>query len=194
MQVCSYYEETQCTCITFSEVEKGQKSSWSVRDQRCFCFSPSIKEIRERAVQWNKGRWFFLLPSIPGYDEWVPISWPVRIRYWYGSYLHGNGLFVLNIYHLETRGKNLQAEWCVCTTLWGALDWDTLQSATFYRCADLVGCVLVRVAVGRGALWPASSSLRKPSPDALTLLGGARLIVWRLTGPEAFLEPPSYLG
>ena len=32
------------------------------------------------------------------------------------------------------------------------------------RYMDLVGCVLVTVAVGRGAPWPASSSLRRPYP------------------------------
>ena len=54
------------------------------------------------------------------------------------------------------------------------------------------------MAVGRGAPWPASSSLRELSSQALTLLRGARFIVWRLRrpylgecrlGPKAFLEP-----
>ena len=31
--------------------------------------------------------------------------------------------------------------------------------------------------------WPASSSLRGPSPQALTLLGGAGFITWRLRHP-----------
>ena len=72
-----------------------------------------------------------------------------------------------------------------------------------YRYTDLVGCVLVPVAVGRGGHWPASSSLRGQSPQALTLLGGARFITWRLgcpflggmpKGPEAFLEPLGVSG
>ena len=58
---------------------------------------------------------------------------------------------------------------------------------------------LVPVAVGRGAPWLASSSFWGPSPLALTPLGGARFIAWRLRhpyfrgipmGPEAFLESP----
>ena len=68
---------------------------------------------------------------------------------------------------------------------------------------DQVGCVLVSVAVGRGAPWPASSSLRGPSFQVLTLLRGAGFIVWRLRRPffrgmpmgsEAFLEPPGASG
>ena len=46
---------------------------------------------------------------------------------------------------------HLQAEWRVCNTLWEALVWDALQSAAFYRCADLVECVQAPVAVGRGS-------------------------------------------
>ena len=63
----------------------------------------------------------------------------------------------------KTNTDILQAEWSVCTSLLEALGWDTLLSAAFYRCADLVGCVLVPVAVGRGTPWLASSSLRGPS-------------------------------
>ena len=81
---------------------------------------------------------------------------------------------------LDTRGDHLQAEWRVWSTLWEALGWDTLRSAAFYRCTDLVGCVLVPIAVGRGALWTASSSLRRAVPQALTLLGEARFIARRL--------------
>ena len=55
------------------------------------------------------------------------------------------------------------------------------------RYTDLVGCVLVPVAVGwgcptwkvafmSGMQWLASSSLKGPSPQALTLLRGARFI------------------
>ena len=43
----------------------------------------------------------------------------------------------------------------------------------------------------------ASSSLRGPSPLALTLFGGVRFIAWRLRnsdGSEAFLEPPGVSG
>ena len=40
----------------------------------------------------------------------------------------------------------------------------------------LVGCVLAQLAVGPGALRPASSSLSGPSPQVLTLLGGDRFI------------------
>ena len=47
----------------------------------------------------------------------------------------------------------------------------------------LVGCDLVVVAVGRGAPWPVYSSLWGPSSQTLTLLGGARLIAWRVRGP-----------
>ena len=70
----------------------------------------------------------------------------------------------------------------------------------------LVSCVLSvcrsgRVCSGSRSIapWPASSSLRVPSSQALTLLGGARFIVWRLRLPilrgmptelEAFLKPP----
>ena len=49
----------------------------------------------------------------------------------------------------------------------------------FGRYMDLVGCVLVLLAVVRGAPWPASSSLRALSPQALILLGGAGFIAWR---------------
>ena len=71
------------------------------------------------------------------------------------------------------------------------------------RYMDLVGCVLVLVAVSWGATWPASLSFRGPSPQALTLLGGARFIAWCLrhpffrrmpTGPEAVLEPQGVSG
>ena len=79
-----------------------------------------------------------------------------------------------------TRGK------CICT-LWVLMGWDTLRSAMY---TDLVGCVLVRMAVDRGRLtWilgsrhscrgaprPASSNLWRPSIQVLPLLGGARFI------------------
>ena len=51
---------------------------------------------------------------------------------------------------------------------------------------SLVGCILAWLAVGRGAPWPTSSSIRGPSPQALTLLGGAMFIAWSLRCP--FLE------
>ena len=104
---------------------------------------------------------------------------------------------------LDNRGDNLQAEWSVCTTLWETLGWDILRSAAFYLCANLVGCVLIPVAVGRGLLWPASSSLRRPFPKALTLLIVARKIIWRLRlpflgecrrGPRHFCECQACLG
>ena len=71
------------------------------------------------------------------------------------------------------------------------------------RYTDLIGCVLVPIAVGRSEPWLASSSLRRLSPLALTLLGGARFIAWylrcpffrgMLTGPVTFLEPPGVSG
>ena len=46
--------------------------------------------------------------------------------------------------------NHLQAEWSVCTTLWEALGWDTFRSV--FRCADLLECVLVPVAVSRSIL------------------------------------------
>ena len=52
----------------------------------------------------------------------------------------------------DSRVDNLQAEWSVRTTLWEAQGWDTLWSGAFYWYLDLVGCVLVPVAVGRGSL------------------------------------------
>ena len=71
------------------------------------------------------------------------------------------------------------------------------------RYTDLVRCVLVPVAVGRGVPWPASSSLRGAVPQALTLLGGVRFIARRLRHsvlrecrqkPEEFSEPPGVSG
>ena len=80
------------------------------------------------------------------------------------------------------------------------------------RCTDLVGCLLVLVAVGRGCLtWiPGSqhsyrarqdghpqASLRGAVPQALSLIGRASFIAFFrgiLTGSEAFLEPPSMSG
>ena len=52
------------------------------------------------------------------------------------------------------------------------------------RYTDLVTCVLVQLTVCRGSPQLASWSLRGPSPQALTLLGGARFIVWRLRRPS----------
>ena len=49
---------------------------------------------------------------------------------------------------------------------------------------DLVRYVLVAVAVGRGALWLATLSLGGPSPQALTLLGGAGFIACRQRHPS----------
>ena len=51
---------------------------------------------------------------------------------------------------------------------------------------DLVGYVLVPVAVCQGVPWLASSSFRRPSLQALTLLRGARFIAWHLR--HSFLE------
>ena len=82
--------------------------------------------------------------------------------------------------------KNLPAEWTVCTSLWEALGWNILWSVAFYRCTDLVGSVLVLVAIGRGSPWPASMSLRGLSPHAITLLGGAMFIALHMGRP--FLE------
>ena len=45
-----------------------------------------------------------------------------------------------------------------------------------------------------GAPRPASSSLGGLSPEALTLLGGARFIAWRMRPPEAFLCLPDGSG
>ena len=45
----------------------------------------------------------------------------------------------------------LSVERSVCSTLWEALGWDALWSRAFYRCMDLVGCVLVPLAAGRDA-------------------------------------------
>ena len=62
---------------------------------------------------------------------------------------------------------------------------------------NLVGCFLVPLEVGWDVPQPASSSLRGPSPQDLTLLVGARFIAWHLrypffrwmpTGLEGFLE------
>ena len=75
---------------------------------------------------------------------------------------------------------------------WGLLGWDTHSRIGQYT--DLVGCVLVPVAVSRGRLtWilafmsgapkPASSSLRGLSSQVLTLLGEAMSITWRLKHP-----------
>ena len=51
------------------------------------------------------------------------------------------------------------------------------------RYTDLVGCVLVQVAVDRGAPWSASSSLRDPFPEDLTFLGGTRFIACHMMWP-----------
>ena len=67
------------------------------------------------------------------------------------------------------------------------------------RYTVLVECVLAWQAVGRGAIWPASSSLRGPSPPrfnplrrgwAYRLAPEATLFRGIPVGPEAFLEPP----
>ena len=99
-------------------------------------------------------------------------------------------------------GDFLLAEWSVCTTLWEALDWDT-SVGRVDRYTNLVGCVLVPVSISRGVPWPASSGLKKPSFQALLLIGGVK--VYHLapevpflrrvpTRPEAFLEPPEQSG
>ena len=69
----------------------------------------------------------------------------------YGTYQHGNGLFLLNIYRFYlTLGKRTPkqsgayAQHCA-RRLAGML--------FFYQCVDLVGCVLIPVAVGQGAPW-----------------------------------------
>ena len=81
----------------------------------------------------------------------------------------------------------------------GALGWDALRLAALCQCADLVGCVLVPVAVGRGAPWPTSSSLRAPSPRLYPSsegLGSSPGAPFReiLTGPVAILEMPGVSG
>ena len=60
------------------------------------------------------------------------------------------------------------------------------------RYTDLVGCVLVLLAIGRGRLAWISVSLRGPSVNAQISLEG--LFRGMPTGPEAFLEPPSVYG
>ena len=71
------------------------------------------------------------------------------------------------------------------------------------RYTNLVGCILTRLAVSQGAPWLASSSLRKPSLQALTLLRGARFITWCLRslfleesqqGPRHFCSHQTCLG
>ena len=61
--------------------------------------------------------------------------------------------------------------------LWGAGLRHTSVGRVF-RCADVVVCVLLPVAIGWGLPWPAYSSLRGPSS-----LGGTRFIAWRLRRP-----------
>ena len=56
-------------------------------------------------------------------------------------------------------------------------------------CTDLVECVLVPVAVGRGAPWPTSSSLRGPFPKALNNLWGTSFIAWHLFLGECWRGP-----
>ena len=61
------------------------------------------------------------------------------------------------------------------------------------RYMDLVGCVLVPVAVGQGAPWPASWSLKVLSPKVAWHLG--RLFLrGMLMGLRQFLEPPGLSG
>ena len=98
---------------------------------------------------------------------------------------------------LDIWRDNLQAEWSICTTLWEALGWDTLQLAVFYWFADLVGCVLVPVAIGWSAPWLASSSLRELSLEGLDSLPGTwgnpfLGECWR--GPRYFCEYRACLG
>ena len=83
----------------------------------------------------------------------------------YGINLHRNGQFLLNIYRHnftlgKTASKQSRAYALLCLE---ALDWDALRLAAHCRHTDLIGCVLVPVAVGRGVTWPASSSVREPS-------------------------------
>ena len=54
-----------------------------------------------------------------------------------------------------------------------------------WECTVLSGSVLIVVVVSRGAPWPPSSSLRGPSLQTLTLLGGFRFIALCYTRPSS---------
>ena len=66
------------------------------------------------------------------------------------------------------------------------------------RYTDLVRCVLTLLAVSQGAPWPASSSLRGPSPQGGLEPGGMvpEVPCFREMSPrpKAFLEPPGMSG
>ena len=109
---------------------------------------------------------------------YLSIWWKLFLSIYYDTYLHGNGLFLLDIYRLymtlgEITSKHRGG---VCTTLgrwrfiglriWSGLSWFQWQS--------------VEVSLDR---HPRASAA---VPQALTLLGGARFITWRLSYP--FLE------
>ena len=99
------------------------------------------------------------------------------------TYLHDNELF---FFQNLIRSRRLTPSAGLGHTLVGYVG----------RYMDLVGCVLALLAVGQGAPWPASSSLRRPSPQALTHFGGARFIAWRLSHPilgECWQVPRNFL-
>ena len=100
------------------------------------------------------------------------------------TYLHDNELFILHRYYLyllpERHPPNRVER--MHYSLGGAGLAHT-SVGRVGRYMDLVGSVLVSVAVDRSAPWPASSNLRRLSPQALTLHGGAGLFALRRRRP-----------
>ena len=94
----------------------------------------------------------------------------------------GSGISMLPARYDDDDEDFLTTEWSVCITLW------EYWAGTHFGCVDqymdLVGCVLVPVAVGQGTPWLALSSP----------LGSNSLFRGIPTGPEAFLELPDMSG